>query len=579
VRARLRQEDGIALVLALGFTIVLSIMVFGMVSYITSNQHNAQNSSADGVARGYAEAALDAAYSRLQYVNTASQVAAGNSPSKPNLLGCATATSPSGQSDCSNPTLLCVPVAASCPSGTYTPTAGTATVVGFYTGSASGTFASITKTTGWWIFQAIGYARNGSGALDSKSIRATVQITAGGSGSVASVWNHLFLTAPLVANTCQADFAGNGTVLDVPLYVIGNLCFSGQNVDLKEVTGGQSVDLQVGGKLILSGSNSAVGDYGTSPATGITSGVVAGGCNTTGVASATTSCASGSYKYAVKATGTYYNQDEPEMSDTQIESNYSTFDPGPKHTCKSGTTPSPLNANQLDWNSTTPATEGSTTLPDVSGSGSAGGTFELTASSSYACIAQGGLNTGYLIWNNGSSPITVDDGTSNTFHSISVPSKYLAIGGSIFLDSNLDINSSLTYMGTGIIEVAGKITISGNNMQVCAQNTSCTFTNWQGSTGNNDMMTLASTLKNSAGAIEFSGQNETYMGSLWSQPSSKLLYSGNSLTTEGPVSVGSMTILANTFSFKPLPVIKNMPVGAPVPPNVSATISPLYQYP
>ena len=55
--------------------------------------------------------------------------------------------------------------------------------------------------------------------------------------------------------------------------------------------------------------------------------------------------------------------------------------------------------------------------------------------------------------------------------------------------------------------------------------------------------------------------------------------SGNSLTTEGPVSVGSMTINANTFSFKPLPVITNMPVGAPVPPNVSATISPLYQYP
>jgi len=184
-----------------------------------------------------------------------------------------------------------------------------------------------------------------------------------------------------------------------------------------------------------------------------------------------------------------------------------------------------------------------------------------------------------LIWNNGATPITLDDGTQNTFHSITVPSKYLAIGGSIFIDANMTITNSLTYMGTGIIEVSGTINIQGNNQQICAQNTSCTFTNWQGSTGNNDMLALATTIKNNSGAINFSGQNETYMGSLWSQPSSKLFYSGNSLTTEGPVSVGSMTINANTFSFKPLPVIKNMPVGAPVPPNVSATISPLYQYP
>jgi Tfp pilus assembly protein PilX len=579
VKSRLRQEDGIALVLALGFMLVLSIMVFGMVSYVTSNQHNAQNSNSDEIARGYAEAALDAAYSRLQYENTSSQVAAGNSPSKPDLLGCAIATNPAGQSNCANPTVLCIPVAASCPSGTYTATAGTATVVGFYTGSTSGTFANITKTTGWWIMQAIGYARNSSGKIDAKAIRATVQITAGGSGAVASVWNHLFLTAPLVAGTCQADFSGNGTVLDVPLYVIGNLCFSGQNVNLKEMTGGQSVDLQVGGKLILSGSNSAVGDYGTSPATGITSGVVAGGCNTTGIANATTSCTSGSYRYAVKATGTYYPQDEPEMSDAQIKSNYSTFDPGPLHTCMSNTTPAPPNANASTFDYNLASGEGSTAMPDVSGLSSAGAAFELTPSSNYACIAQGGLQTGYLIWNNGASSITVTDGTQNSFHSITVPSKYLAIGGSIFIDANMTISNSLTYMGTGIIETSGWINIQGNNQQSCAQNTSCTFTNWQGSTGNNDMVALATTLKNSTSAIQFSGQNETYMGSLWSQPSSKLFYSGNSLTTEGPVSVGSMTINANTFSFKPLPVIKNMPVGAPVPPNVSATISPLYQYP
>jgi hypothetical protein len=41
------------------------------------------------------------------------------------------------------------------------------------------------------------------------------------------------------------------------------------------------------------------------------------------------------------------------------------------------------------------------------------------------------------------------------------------------------------------------------------------------------------------------------------------------------MSVGAMTINGNSFAFKPLAVFKNMPTGAPVPPNVSAKVGPL----
>ena len=41
------------------------------------------------------------------------------------------------------------------------------------------------------------------------------------------------------------------------------------------------------------------------------------------------------------------------------------------------------------------------------------------------------------------------------------------------------------------------------------------------------------------------------------------------------MSIGSLDIETNSASLKPLPVIKNMPVGAPIPPNTSVTIGAL----
>jgi hypothetical protein len=63
---------------------------------------------------------------------------------------------------------------------------------------------------------------------------------------------------------------------------------------------------------------------------------------------------------------------------------------------------------------------------------------------------------------------------------------------------------------------------------------------------------------------------------MWCPTSSTyyLLGQGNP-SIQGPMACGSMNISGNSFSFQPLPVIKKMPVGAPVPPNVSATISAL----
>ena len=545
-----REESGIALVLALAISVTLSLMVFSMTQYVTSNQRSAKTSSSDNLARNYAEAAMNTAYSRINYANTQASISAGLSPAKPSLLGCGTGTS--GASDCSTISPLCVAFTGSCPrSGTYSPTAGTASVYGFYTGTApaaNATYANVPEAASEWIIVATGYTLNASGNLDAKTLRGTVLIGPGGAGAVAAVWNHIFMTAPLVPGVCQANFSGNNMLIDVPLYVIGNMCLSGQNTVMKEMAGGQAVDLQVGGALSLNGSGSSVGDWTTTPVTGITSGVVVGGCTNGAIGTATTACNSTNYHYSVKNQGAFVAQSDPEETDADVANDYATFDPGPKHACQTQTGSLALSAFDSSLNG---ASE-----PDISGSGTNGSSFELAPlNSDYVCVSQSGASTGQLSWN-------------HTTH-------VLTINGSIFFDSNLTISNNVTYAGTAVIETAGTITFQGNNLQVCAQNTSCLFSNWQGSSGNNDMLTLASVKKNASPAIKFTDNAQTFQGSLWTQPTSNMTFVKNGVHVEGPMALGSFDSTFNNATIDPLPVIKNMPVGAPVPPNVSASISPL----
>jgi Tfp pilus assembly protein PilX len=571
VIARLRQEHGIALVMALAFCLALSTLVFGVTTYVTSNQRSASNSTNDTTARSYAEAALNTAYSRLFYAKSSAGQLAGLSPTSPTLLGCAADASVSGRSDCSSPKPLCVAFAGTCPSGTYTPTAGTASVYGFYAGSTpdvGATYLGVAQAADTWIIVAAGYVANGRGGVNAKSLKATVQINGGGAGAIASVWNHVFITSPAQnPPTCNQTISGNGTLWTSPLYVIGNLCLNGNN-DAVQESGGQKIDLQVGGKLVLAGSGSSastVGDWTTNPVTPITSGVVVGGCATT-IGGTTSDCAT-NYKYKVGSVGTFVQQADPSLKDSQVEYDYTHFDPSPTNPCQSGTTPTAITTAQLDVNRTSGELAG-TEYPGNSGSAVSGGVFDLTPASSYACISQKGASTGYLIWNN-------DPTNSITVGTVTVPAKTLAIAGSIYIDAPVTISQSLTYKGTAIIMASGQISITGNSQTICAQNTNCDFNNWQASTGHNDMLTLASVLKNSSTAFNFSGQNETFMGSMWTQTSSQINFSGNTYVIMGPLSTGSLAISKNGFTFRPLPTITNMPLGAPVPPNVSVTINPM----
>jgi len=536
----LRSERGFALPMALGVIMVLGILGVAAATYSLTSGSSAAQSKGSLQALQYAESGLDSAYSVLWNTNLA-----GSDPTVAGIIG---------TSD--TPKIFCFIQGATCTTDGGSP--GSASVYGCYGGTSGSTCNGNTVPASTWWIVSTGYGQTNDGQTTARTMSATAVIHAlNTQQAVGAVWNHIFLTAPLVPNVCQTTFAANNLIINAPVYSIGNVCITGNNDEIAETT--QPVDLMVGGKLILSGNNSEVG---TGSSGQITSGVVVGGCNASGVANATTSCTSGSYRYYVKSPESFISQDSPTLTNAQIEADYSGDDPGPRNTCLSGTTPAALADNQLDFS--VGATEGISTLPNDSGSGSSGGTFNLTPSSSYACISKNGTGVGYLIWNNGNSSLTVSG--------ITVPAKTLAVNGSIYFDSNVSVTQSATYTGVAIIMASGSFSFASNGASLCAVS-SC-GTSWQGTSGNNSMLTLASLLASSS-AISFSSNNNSFQGSMYTQPSAGVTFAGNNTTIQGPMSIGTMSIVSNNPSLQPLPVIKNMPVGAPLPPNIGLTIAPM----
>jgi len=537
IARRLGEEHGIALLMALGVLLVLTIAGTSIANYSILNVRSAGTSSDRLGAQQYAEAGVHGTYSVLSQT-----LSTGGNPSDANLLGCAGVAGPtdtSGPSNCASPApkVFCVNGTSSCTAGAPQ----TVSVYGYFSGTSTGSYLGVTVPPSTWLIISTGYAWNpATERVISQTKRAQVSVTPLGAGAVAAVWNHVFITAPLQPNVCALSLTGNSVVITVPLYVIGNMCLgtSGSGTVMKETT--QPVDLQVGGKLILNGG-STIGADAQHP---ITSGVVVGGCSTLSVSSPTTPCG---YNYWVRNPETFVPNDAPAVNQSQMANAYATFDPGPKHPCAAGNNPNPpLAASTFD---------NDTALNLSNEPNTTAATFELTPTYSYSCISQSGASVGQLSWDN--------------------TTKRLAINGSIFFDGNLTVSQSGTYTGTAVIDAAGTITFNGNNIALCATSPCNTSSSaWQGNSGNNSMLTLVALAPNTR-AIVFQDNAQTFQGSLWTQPSSTVAFVKNSNVIEGPISVGSIDSAFNNVTFIPLPVIKNMPAGAPLPPNSNASLSAL----
>jgi hypothetical protein len=117
-------------------------------------------------------------------------------------------------------------------------------VYGYFSGTNAQTYAGISVPASTWLLVSTGYDNNPAlGRVTGHTTYAEVTLSGLSSGKVAAAWNHLFITSPLVAGQCSLDFSGNNISVNVPLYVIGNMCLGGSTIT--ETT--QPIDLMVGG--------------------------------------------------------------------------------------------------------------------------------------------------------------------------------------------------------------------------------------------------------------------------------------------------------------------------------------------
>jgi Tfp pilus assembly protein PilX len=359
LRDRLRDESGIAIVLALMTMTVLTIVAGTTIYYSTSSEHTSARSKASDSAYRLAESGINNAMAALGYnqTNALSPTALPNSESA-------------------------------------------ASSQDYATGTAKwwGTLNSGTKM---WTIYGKGLVQSpiANTSTVTRTLTATMQVTYSYNQPVnTQAWNYIYLTNTGGANVCDVTLQEN-VHLDAPLYVDGNLCFN-NNSSIEEdlITPTIPINVVVKGKVVWGNNGSSIGVSSTNM---VTAAYLVGGCGKTlsTVQTCVPSPGANADPLYVKSGG--FSTTAPAVGapvvDWVNDGWYGNASPGPMHACSSttGTPPSFDSAtapNSTVQNITSPNANGSLTT-----------TQNLTPSTSYTCTTSAGT----LSWNASTHTMTV----------------------------------------------------------------------------------------------------------------------------------------------------------------------------
>jgi hypothetical protein len=279
---RLAREDGIALVMALGTSMVLAMAGTSALLYTTQNSNAASRSKADQLALSLAEAGLNYAYATLS---------AAPDPTRADAVS----------------------------RQTVALAGGTATYWGSYDW--------LSKT---WTLSGLGRVRNPTGPAVADVVRtasgkATVS-TSGGAAGGAGAWQYIYADDPSSCATLD-----NSSTVNVPLYVRGNLCLN-QSATLL------GPGVQVAGGVYLNGSQTAIGSSDA-----LASEVHVGrGCTTNGGTTFDTPCGAQDRVYATVSDNRPGTMTKPPVD---LAGWYQNAMPGPMHGCTLGSFPGGFDTN------------------------------------------------------------------------------------------------------------------------------------------------------------------------------------------------------------------------------------------
>jgi len=419
VLKRLRNEDGIALVMALMTMTVLTIVATTTIYYTTSNQHSTSYSKASDAAYRLAESGVNNAMATLGY-STANALS-------PTAL-------PSTEANASSQT--------------------------YATGTAKW-WGTLNTSSKMWTLYGKGFVNSpvGAGSQVTRTLTASMQVTYSYNQPVNSqAWNYIYLTNAGGANVCDVTLSNNAH-LDAPLYLEGNLCFS-NNTSIEEDLNTPRIPISVvvKGKVDWANSGSSIG---MSSSNTVDTVWIIGGCGSslgsphTCVPSPTTG-----HDPLYVGSGGFHNSAPPAVSPPTVnwvtDGWYSSSSPGPANPCttSSGTVPS------FDGGPAPNNTQQNLSAPYANGS--IPSTVNLTPTgSSYTCKTP----QGEMSW----------DGTN---HVMTVKGVIYIDGNVSIGDGSVD-----EYNGQATMYTSGYVTVNGTMCgKRNAGNTACDFSNWNPNT-------------------------------------------------------------------------------------------------
>jgi hypothetical protein len=418
---RLRDESGIALVMALMFITVLTIVGTSMVMYSTQSQHESGYGKAKSYAYLLAENGINTAMAILR-----------DPPDPVTGIG----------NNALDPSVFCGLAGRDYPNPVPPPVpAGPCVLRETYDGGYTVWSGTLTGST--WTITSTGHVTNP--IKGSAEARRTLTVHVNVHPTLTQplntpVWNYIYSTnGPSTPPTCDMEL-NQSVVISSPLYVEGNLC-------LHNTSTVASGPLVVRGRLILDSKQQNT--VGTAPAP-ISEVYVMNGCQLKG-GTVHMTCGPADNVFATAFTqGLPTGLTPPTPNWTNWYLNAS---PGPYFPCTtvSGTPPS-FDSSVATSPSATDATK--LTYRDNSLAPQ-----NLTPGTSYSCVTA----AGELSWN--------------------ATTKVLTIKGTVYVDGSLYISNGAvnTYTGQGVIYMTGTMLIKNSSLCGAVYNGACDLRPYQGS--------------------------------------------------------------------------------------------------
>src|SRR6266487_958356 len=571
-RRLVREEQGIALVMALGMLVVCAIMVVAVTDYTSTNQRTTFFSKTRMTAFDAADAGMNDALAVLNLPT--------NNALDPDILPkCHTANPDTTTPGATNPTWFSSPTNFTSQATWSAQTYGNAT--SYWCGD-------LDRYGAQWFLWSVGSLKNPTSPTAgnvTKRLSSLVTVVPTLTQPLNNpVWNYLYAghTGSACDQTLNNNISGASR-----MYVAGNLCLS-PNVNLAQS------QIIVGGNLDLS-NNASVG-ANTSMSTRVET-YVGNNCRYGSNAPPWVTC-----------TG---NQTAPVIAPPAADyaTWYENAIPGPSQACTTSSGPVPT----FDTNYPTRDNSVSTV-------------FDLTPSTSYTCrVGRGGNTTLNAAMNSSQTTISVasasgfpssgnyqvriddedmtvtggqgtttwtvtrgvngtiaaahasaqtvardDAGTSGEL-SWNAATKTLTATGTIFIDGNAKISNSAlnTYNGQATLYLSGTFYANGS---LCASvsGSACNFTGWNPdhemfmivANGNGGQVTPGDSIQ--------IANNFSFQGGLMATNAVEF---GNNVNVDGPI-VGSQILLSNNLTTNAFPTITTVPVGMPSNKDVYAQPNP-----